>query len=108
LAKKKRFQSAALRCASDRYIGADKAKVAPFQEEFTNGEIASQIYQLRTNSGPSQRQLAARVGTTASVICRLEDADNAGHSLSMLRRIAAAMNKRIEIRFVEANSPHSA
>ncbi len=40
------------------------------------------------------------VGTTASVICRLEDADYEGHSLAMLQRIAAALNKRVEIRFV--------
>jgi len=40
------------------------------------------------------------VGTTASVICRLEDADYDGHSLGMLRRIAAALDKRVQIRFV--------
>ncbi len=40
------------------------------------------------------------VGTTASVICLLEDADYEGHSLSMLRRIAAALHRRVEIRFV--------
>jgi hypothetical protein len=40
------------------------------------------------------------VGTTASVICLLEDAEYQGHSLSMLRRIAKALNRRVEIRFV--------
>jgi hypothetical protein len=40
------------------------------------------------------------VGTTASVICRLEDADYEGHSLAILRRIAGALNQRIEIRFI--------
>jgi len=34
------------------------------------------------------------------VICRLENADYEGHSSAMLRRIAAALNKRVEIRFV--------
>jgi hypothetical protein len=34
------------------------------------------------------------------VISRLEDADYDGHLLAMLRRIAAALNKRVEIRFV--------
>ena len=47
-----------------------------------------------------RKQLAKLVGTTPSVICRLEDADYEGHSLAMLRRIAAALNKRVEIRFV--------
>jgi transcriptional regulator with XRE-family HTH domain len=45
-------------------------------------------------------ELAARVGTTPSVISRLEYDDYDGHSLAMLRRIAAALNKRVEIRFV--------
>jgi hypothetical protein len=40
------------------------------------------------------------VGTTASVICRLEDSDYEGHSLAMLNRIAAVLDKRVEIRFV--------
>jgi hypothetical protein len=38
------------------------------------------------------------------VISRLEDADYEGHSLPMLRKIAHALNKRIEMRFVPANS----
>jgi hypothetical protein len=36
------------------------------------------------------------------VICRLEDADYEGHSLTMLYRIAAALNHRVEVRFVSA------
>jgi hypothetical protein len=40
------------------------------------------------------------VGTTASVICLLEDADYEGHSMVMLTRVAAALNQRVEIRFV--------
>ena len=62
--------------------------------------MARKIYDLRTKSGLSQRALAKRVGTTASVICRLEDADYEGHSLAMLNRIAAVLDKRVEIRFV--------
>src|SRR5438093_8304905 len=58
------------------------------------------IYDLRTKAGLSQAQFAKLVGTTASVICRLEDADYEGHSLAMLNRIAAALHRRVEIRFV--------
>jgi len=68
-------------------------------------EVASMIYNLRTEAGLSQRALAKRIGTTASVICRLEDADYEGHSLAMLRRIAAALGKRVEIRFVSVAKP---
>jgi len=56
--------------------------------DLLNAEIASLLYRLRTQAALSQRDLAKRVGTTASVICRLEDADYEGHSLAMLRRIA--------------------
>jgi predicted transcriptional regulator len=55
---------------------------------------------LRTKAGLSQRELAKKIGTTASVICRLEDSDYDGHSLSLLKRIAEALDKRVEIRFV--------
>ena len=45
------------------------------------------------------------IGTTASVICRLEDADYEGHSLAMLNRIAGALHRRVEIRFVPIRKP---
>lgn len=48
--------------------------------------------------------MAELVGITSSVISRLEDAEYEGHSLSMLRRIAAALNKSVEIRFVPLKS----
>jgi len=55
---------------------------------------------MRTAAGLSQRELAKRVGTTASAICRLEDADYSGHTLAMLNRIASALGKRIELHAV--------
>jgi DNA-binding transcriptional regulator YiaG len=101
MASKKRFKSPALNYAYQRYIASNGAKAA-FEGELANAEIAGQIFKLRTKAQLSQRQFAARTGTTASVICRLEHADYTGHSLVMLRRIAAALNKRVEIRFVPA------
>jgi transcriptional regulator with XRE-family HTH domain len=44
--------------------------------------------------------LAEKLGTKQSVISRLEDADYEGHSLTMLQRIAAALGRRLEIRFL--------
>ena len=70
------------------------------EEARANEEIARNIFGLRTKAGLTHTQLGKLVGTTASVICRLEDADYEGHSLAMLRRIAAALNQRVEIRFV--------
>ena len=63
---------------------------------------ARKLTALRIANGLSQRQLAQLVGTTASVICRLEDTIYEGHSLAMLNRIAAALNERVEIHFVPA------
>ncbi len=100
MGRKTRFQSEALKYAFDRYIGADPARVESFEEELINAELACRIHDLRTDAGLTQKELADRVGTTASVISRLEDADYQGHSLAMLRRIAAALGKRVEIRFV--------
>ncbi|MDH3593030.1 MAG: helix-turn-helix transcriptional regulator, partial [Planctomycetota bacterium] len=58
------------------------------------------LYNARQDAGLTQRELAERVGTSPSVISRLEDADYYGHSLSMMRRIASALGMRIELRFV--------
>jgi predicted transcriptional regulator len=70
------------------------------EQERANLDIARKIYELRTKARLSQAELAKKVGTTQSVISRLEDADYDGHSLAMLRRIASALEKRVEIRFV--------
>jgi DNA-binding XRE family transcriptional regulator len=85
-----------------RYIAGDPKREAEFEEEAINAEIARKIYELRTKAGLTQQELAKRVGTSKSAICRLEDADYEGHSLSMLKRIAEALDKRVEIRFVPA------
>jgi ribosome-binding protein aMBF1 (putative translation factor) len=68
-------------------------------QESANLDLARKIYELRTRAKLSQAELARKVGTTQSVISRLEDADYEGHSLAMLRRIAAVLERRVEIRF---------
>ena len=83
-----------------RYYAGRPDRLAALEEMRAADDVARKIVQLRTEAGLSQRQLAKLVGTTASVICRLEDADYEGHSLAMLRRIAAALQQRVEIRFV--------
>ena len=69
--------------------------------EFTEQiDIARQLYEARQAAGLTQQQLAELVGTKQQVISQLEDADYEGHSVSMLRRIAAALHNRVEIRLV--------
>lgn len=105
MAVKRKFESEALQDTYDRYIGGNQELEDFFEQALFDTEVATLIYDLRTAAGLSQRALAKKVGTTASVICRLEDADYEGHSLAMLRRIAAALGKRVEIRFVPAAKP---
>jgi transcriptional regulator with XRE-family HTH domain len=80
-----------------RYVKDDPARKEALEEERSNAEIALLVYDLRRQAGLSQRELAELVGTTQSVISRLEDADYNGHSLSMLRRIAAATKQTIAV-----------
>jgi len=89
----------------DRYIGDDPEMIAEYERSRADSAVASDIYRLRTEAGLSQRALAARIGTTASVICQLEAADYEGHSLSMLRRIAAALGRRVEVSFPLVTEP---
>ena len=83
-----------------RYYAGKPERIAALEEMRAAADVARKIAALRADAGISQRQLAKLVGTTASVICRLEDADYAGHSLGMLRRIAAALQQQVEISFV--------
>ena len=99
---KKHFRSSTVQFLYDRYVGNDPKRIEEYEEEVLNSEIARKIYDLRTKAGLSQRELAKKVGTSASVICRLEDADYDGHSLFMLKRVAEAMDRRVEIRFLPA------
>ncbi len=70
------------------------------EEQKLNARIAEMIHGAREATGLTQAQLADLVGTTQSVISRLEDADYEGHSLSMLRRIAEALHHRLEVNLV--------
>ncbi len=87
-----------MRC-SIHTVAGDPERESFYEQALLDTEVASAICALRTEAGLSRRALAAKVGTTASVICRLEDADYQGHSLAMLRRVAAVVGKRVEIRF---------
>ena len=101
MAKRKRKPTTdAVEIMHRRYFEGKPEMMALLEEERANLDIACKIYDLRDKAGLTQKKLAKPVGTTPSVISRLEDADYQGHSLSMLRRIAAALDKRVEIRFV--------
>lgn len=97
---KKKKTADALTILHRRYYAGKPERLAALEEARANDSVTRKITALREKAGLSQRQLAKLIGTTASVICRLENAEYEGHSLAMLNRIAAALNQRLEIRFV--------
>lgn len=84
----------------DELTGEDDELRLMIVEEMVNAQVARMIYDVRTSSGLTQQQLAELIGTRQSTIARLEDADYRGHSLTLLRRIAEALDQRLEVRFV--------
>ena len=103
--RKHRFESPALQHLYDRYVGDNPKRQAEYEESVADAKVAMLIYELRTKAKLTQAQLAKKVGTSRSVISRLEDADYDGHSVALLRRIAEAVGKSVEIRFVPRRSP---
>lgn len=99
MAKTKKSNNA-VKILHKRYIGKNKKRLESLEKERENLTIAEHIHNLRKENGLSQKQLAELIGTTQSVISRLEDADYNGHSFAMLRKIAQAFHQRIHIQFV--------
>lgn len=95
---KKRETTDALAIIYDRHYRGRPDRERTLRETRKHVRVGIQLREIRLQAGLSQRSLAAAVGTTASVICRLENADYDGHSLSMLRRVAAALNADVDIR----------
>ncbi len=69
-----------------------------FERTLQQIDLALLVREMREDAGFTQAELAKRVGTTQSVIARLEDAEYAGHSLTMLERIAAACGVGLRLR----------
>ncbi len=84
-----------------RFLSNDSELRKMVDEEFQKLQIGQQIYDLRKEAGLTQAELADVVGTTGSVISRLESAEYDGHSLKMLERIAVALGKKVDVRIVD-------
>jgi ribosome-binding protein aMBF1 (putative translation factor) len=103
--RRKRVTRDALAIVDQLYLDGRPPRKAELEQELLNARVAHEVYRLRARAGLTQRQLAERVGTTASVICRLEDNDYGGHSLNMLQRIAFVLGQRVEVRFKPIGPP---
>jgi DNA-binding XRE family transcriptional regulator len=98
--RQKRRTADAVQILYRRYYEGRPGRVRGLEEARANDSVARKLTALRLQAGMTQRQLAKLVGTTASAICRLENADYEGHSLAMLNRIAAALDQRVEVQCV--------
>lgn len=71
-----------------------------YEKERAKTTIAYAIKAARTRSGLTQTQLAKKVGTTQSVVARLESGtDKRTPSLDLLARIASACDAELELGF---------
>ena len=81
----------------------EELKDHQFQQEWDNLElrytIIKQLIKLRNSYNLSQTQLAKKIGTTQSVISRIENGSvNIG--IDFLEKVAKAFNKKVELHIV--------
>jgi len=85
----------------------DKEFAARFRKAGEAWGVALQIAALRKEAGLSQKELAERLHTSQQQVCRLESPSYEGHSLSVLRRVAHALDAKVRVVFErsDANKP---
>lgn len=69
---------------------------AGVEQDLALGQL---IYDLRIEVGLSQRELAERMGTTQSVISRLEEGGGARNRIDTLARVATALGRHLVLSF---------
>jgi transcriptional regulator with XRE-family HTH domain len=94
----------------DKYL-AGQLKDPDFAERFEKAGdawgVALQIAALREQAGLSQKDLARKLKTSQQQISRLESPSYEGHSLSTLRRVAAALGATVRLVFEPGTSTGS-
>lgn len=76
-----------------------KKAYTELEEEFL---VAKALIEARKSANLTQTQVAERMGTTQSVVARMESG-NPLPSLKSVVRYAAAVNSKIELKLVQAN-----
>jgi transcriptional regulator with XRE-family HTH domain len=75
----------------------DKGFAERFEQSGAAWDVALQLAALRKKAGISQIELARKLKTSQQQISRLESPAYEGHSLSMLRRVAHALNAEVKV-----------
>lgn len=95
--KKKNYKSA--KPFFDKLLKDPEVRIK-YEEEKVKSEIAMAVKSARTRAGLTQVELAEKVGTSQSVIARLESGnDTRTPSLSLLARIASSCHASFEFSF---------
>ena len=103
LPREKQTTTDAVEILHHLYFKNDLEMMEMLEIQRIKGDIAQRVYALREAARLTQEQLAEKVGTTAAVIDDLEMTDYDEHQLGdavlMLKRVAKAVGKQIEIQF---------
>jgi len=83
------------RLLRDTGVKADYERLGPVYE------LVGAMVEARHEAGLTQKQLAERMGTTQSVVARLENAHHMP-SLDLVTRYAAALGRRVDIHLTPA------
>jgi transcriptional regulator with XRE-family HTH domain len=79
--------------------GLAQPSAAEATETDADFELGQLIYDLRIEAGLSQQALAERMGTTQSVISRLEEGGGARNRIDTLARVARALGRHLVVSF---------
>jgi len=77
----------------------DKSFKKAYEQERHRLDVAYKISQLRAKKHLSQQELAKKLGTTQSVVARME-AGQQNLTTDSLQKIASVFDKRVKIEFV--------
>lgn len=81
----------------DRRYGGDPDWDRMALEEELNLKVAQTVHDLRASAGLTQQKLAEMVGTTQSIVSKVENGDYDGSAAEMLVRVCFALHRRVEI-----------
>jgi ribosome-binding protein aMBF1 (putative translation factor) len=84
---------------ASRIYNGQPDRIAEREHTAREMSLGAKLRKMREDVGMTQSQLAKNIGTQASAISRLEDADYDGHSMGTLEKVAKALGMRLVIDF---------
>ena len=82
----------------DRTYGGNSEWDRLVAEEELNASVGQLVHDLRVEAGLSLAKLAEMVGTSQSIISRVENADYEGSALEILSRVCFALHRKIGVK----------